>query len=614
MRILLLATAYNSLTQRVHVELAYRGHDVSIELALNDEVIIEAAQLYQPDLIIAPFLKRAIPEIIWRRYLCIIIHPGIKGDRGPSSLDWAIMNNAEKWGVTALQATAEMDAGDIWASVNFKMPPHSKGSIYRTEVAQAAIEAILQTIDRIKSRQFVPEPLDYRREDVKGSLRPYMKQGVRAIDWTSDKAATIVKKIRAADSHPGVLDTIYTQEYYLYGAHQEDSLKGHPGEIIAQQHGAICRATVDGAVWISHLKKKKQGHQSFFKLPAAMVLREHLKNVPELPWPRQVAATRKTYREIWYVEQNDVGYLHFNFYNGAMSTDQCHRLRAAYLKACTRPTKVIALMGGHDFWSNGIHLNVIEASENPADESWRNINAMNDLVHAILTTTSHLVIAAMQGNAAAGGVMLALAADKVYARRGIVLNPHYKRMGLYGSEYWTYSLPKRVGCQKALELTDNCMPMSTQVAKEIGLIDDCFENNPVSFRQRIKWIAQEIAQSPDYEQKLALKNEERVRDERFKPLTEYRKEELEQMKLNFYGPDKSYHTARHNFVYKISPLETPRHLAKHRQVGCHLDKCGIMASDNRVSGNSQLYLLGSFIALQNAAFNSGWLNVAKLFN
>src|SRR5919202_916931 len=604
MRILLLTTAYNSLTQRVHVELAYRGYDVSIELALNDEVMAEAVELYQPDLIIAPFLKKAIPETIWGRYLCIIIHPGIKGDRGPSSLDWAIMNNAEDWGVTALQATAEMDAGDIWSSVTFKMPPHSKSSVYRTEVAQAAIAAILETIERLNSRQFVPEPLDYSREDVKGCLRPHMKQEVRAIDWTSDSVSTIVKKIRAADSQPGVIDTIYGEDYYLYGAHEEDTLKGIPGEIIAQQHGAICRAAVDGAVWISHLKKKKRGNQSFFKLPAAMVLGDRLKNVTELPWYREVPSTCRTYKEICYEEKNNVGYLHFDFYNGAMSTDQCNRLRTAFLNVCTHPTKVIVLMGGHDFWSNGIHLNVIEAAENPAEESWRNINAMNDLVQAILTTTSHLVIAAMQGNAAAGGVMLALAADKVYARSGVVLNPHYKRMGLYGSEYWTYSLPKCVGHEKAIELTNNCMPMGTQVAKEIGLIDDFLDSNPASFRQWIRLIAEEMAQSPDYEWRLALKKEARLRDERFKPLEEYRKEELDQMKLNFYASDQGYHIARYNFVYKNSPSQTPLHLAKHRQLGCDLDKCTVVLPDTKVSQKRSFDLLESVRNLKKVAFDA----------
>jgi putative two-component system protein, hydrogenase maturation factor HypX/HoxX len=53
-------------------------------------------------------LKIAIPEQVWSRYICVIVHPGIKGDRGPSSLDWAIANRERTWGVTILQATAEL--------------------------------------------------------------------------------------------------------------------------------------------------------------------------------------------------------------------------------------------------------------------------------------------------------------------------------------------------------------------------------------------------------------------------------------------------------------------------------------------------------------------------
>ena len=56
------------------------------------------------------------------------------------------------------------------------------------------------------------------------------------------------------------------------------------------------------------------------------------------------------------------------------------------------------------------------------------------------------MVAALEGNAGAGGVLLALAADLVWTRPGVVLNPHYQGMGgLYGSEYWTYLLPRRVG-------------------------------------------------------------------------------------------------------------------------------------------------------------------------
>jgi putative two-component system hydrogenase maturation factor HypX/HoxX len=113
-------------------------------------------------------------------------------------------------------------------------------------------------------------------------------------------------------------------------------MRGSAGEIIAQRHGAICRATVDGAVWITHLKE--HGPESF-KLPAMQAL--------ERP------ATGST-----------------------RPRSQCRRLRAAYLSARSRrQTKVVVLQGGSDFFSNGIHLNVIDASVDPGAESWRNLHA-----------------------------------------------------------------------------------------------------------------------------------------------------------------------------------------------------------------------------------------------
>jgi len=67
--------------------------------------------------------------------------------------------------------------------------------------------------------------------------------------------------------------------------------------------------------------------------------------------------------------------------------------------------------------------------------------------------------------------MLALGADQVLLRAGVVLNPHYRTMGLFGSEYWTYVLPRRVGAQRATRLTEECLPVGAAEAVEIGLAD-----------------------------------------------------------------------------------------------------------------------------------------------
>jgi putative two-component system hydrogenase maturation factor HypX/HoxX len=79
-------------------------------------------------------------------------------------------------------------------------------------------------------------------------------------------------------------------------------------------------------------------------------------------------------------------------------------------------------------------------------------------------------------------------------------------------------------------------------------------------------MARAVAWAGDgFVQRLAAKNARRVLDEAQKPLAAYRAEELEHMKLNFYGFDSSYHVARQHFVAKVPHARTPLWLARHRR-------------------------------------------------
>jgi putative two-component system hydrogenase maturation factor HypX/HoxX len=374
----------------------------------------------------------------------------------------------------------------------------------------------------------------------------------------------ILRKIRAADGSPGVQDTLFGVPCYLYDAHAErQSEPAVPGTIIARRDGAVLRAVVDGGVWIGHAKRVDGALA--YKLPVALTFPAEVRALPASQVALDAPFDGTSYREINYEEKDAVGYLHFPFYNGAMSTAQCERLLAAYLFALARPTRVLVLMGGPDFWSNGIHLNVIEAAESPADESWRNINAIDDVMRAILETTDRVTVAAMQGNGGAGGVFMALAADQVWARRGVILNPHYKNMGnLYGSEYWTYLLPRRVKHGPPQAVMEQRLPLSAKAARELGLVDAVFGDDHADFVAAVRARAGALAVSPEIEGFIQRKRAARARDEVAKPLAAYRAEELGEMRRNFYGFDPSYHVARSHFVHKTPPSWTPRHLAVHR--------------------------------------------------
>ncbi|MEW5738216.1 MAG: hydrogenase maturation protein [Myxococcota bacterium] len=555
MRVLLLAHAFNSLTQRLWVELEARGHEVSLELDIADAVTLEAVQLFRPDVVVASFLKRAIPEAVWGAVPCLVVHPGPPGDRGPSSLDWAILEGKKEWGVTVLQANAVMDGGPVWAFRSFPMREARKSSLYRNEVTEAATEAVLEALEKLQAGARPEE-----QSEATARPRPMMKQMHRRIDWAKDDTQTVLRKVRASDSVPGVQDSLCGLDVYLFNASPDATRRGAPGALLGRKNGAVLGATVDGAVWLTHLKRAGQPGtpeaEAPFKLPAVDVLGEAGRALPELD---------EGWEPIHYQRDGDVGLLSFDFYNGAMSTSDCLRLRDAFLEAARQPTKVLVLLGGPDFWSNGIHLNAIEAAESPADESMRNIEAMDELCRAIIECTSQLTVAALQGNAGAGGCFLALAADVVLARDGVVLNPHYKNMGnLYGSEYWTYLLPRRVGVKEAEAITQQRLPLSAQEAKRRGLLDGCFPGPPARFVEEVKAYAAALAGEARFANRLEAKRAGRERDEAEKPLAKYREEELAKMRLNFYGFDPSYHVARFHFVHRLPHAWTPLHLARHR--------------------------------------------------
>ncbi|TQV89598.1 hydrogenase maturation protein [Aliikangiella coralliicola] len=556
MKILIFATSYNGLTQRIHRELLLSKHTVSFELSADEQDMLDAYINFEPDLIICPFLKHRIPQSVWSKIPCLVLHPGIIGDKGPSSLDWAITNNSNIWGATLLQANDVYDAGEVWGTKYFSVDENAcKSSVYRHSINHVAVSLIMEAVSNFKNNR---RPLlNFDDFPITGIERPLMKQSERKLDWQNESAATIVRKINAADSFPGVLDQIENESFYLFGALKEDKEhQSQPGEIIGCRDEAICRAAKDGVVWIKQLKRKTQQNQSEnFKLPATRLLKHQFSKVES-----------DVLNNIKVEIKGAVAYLHFNFYNGAFSTENCRELHVAF-KNLTRNAdiKVITLMGGSDFFSNGIHLNCIEAADCSAKESWLNINAINDLVECIIRCNNKLTVAALQNNAGAGGAILPLACDYVIARNGVVLNPHYKTMGLTGSEYWTYLLPKRVGQTKAKLLTEECLPLVASEAEAINLVDTVFPENKEDYLNELRQYCRELSNSEDYESLLISKSQLRVEEESKTPLQSYRDKELAEMKKIFDNPDSRYHRLRANFVRKVSCGKTPDRLI-HSQV------------------------------------------------
>ena len=531
MKILLLVTAFNSLSQAVYVKLK-EEHTVSVVLAINDEQMIQEVNDFKPELIFCPFLKAFIPPAIYETYPTYIFHPGPIGDRGPNALEYALLHHEKEWGVVILKANEEYDGGDIIASSDFTVRDTYKVSLYRQEI----IENSLKALDT-----FFNKP-----QEIKQILNPIHKRftkEMRAINWQEDNTQTIIDKINLSDSFPGVLDEIMGVECYLFGVRKEGRLKGEVKEVLAKRDGAICVGTLDGAVWITHLK---EAHK--FKLPATYVLKDKLAGIKEDRLPLLFDKSYDSFYEISYEPRDNVAYLCFNFHNGAMDSQQCIRLKYAfeYLK---EEFEVIVLVGGMDFFSNGIHLNILEDSKKRGEDGWSNINAMNDLIKSILEADEVVTVASLARNAGAGGVFMALACDYVVAKEDVVLNPHYKTLGLSGSEYHTYTMPKRIGEDMAEKLLDDALPISVDYAKKIKMIDEVYAKE--NYYEDLHSFTSSL-----YSQEFIWDKQDYI-DENKELMESCKKAELAKMYPEFWEKESEFHKLRHEFVYKVCPTKTP---------------------------------------------------------
>lgn len=547
MKILLLVSAFNGLTQRVWCDLQACGHDVGVEFAgtfASPADLTRAVERASPDLILCPFLKHRVPATVWQRRPTVIIHPGPPGDRGPSSLDHAILDGRHRWGVTALSAVEEMDAGPIWASSGFDLPaePIPKSALYNSLVADAAMECVDEVLRMVDAGE-TPVPADQYDRTVLGTGElPLLRRDNFRVDW-EQPAAEVARRIAAADGAPGAPATVNGSRYCLYDAVASVEETGfRPGTVIGHNTDAVAIACGRGTLWVGCAAVL--GVRRGTKLPASAVIDAHGTPVRDLP---------ESHAETVYERDDQVGYLTIRSYNGAMYTEQCRRIATAIGKALTEDTRVLVLRGTEHAFSNGIHLGMIDAAADPAEEAWENIRAIDQLCMTV-ADADQVTVAAYTASAGAGGAMMALCADVTLARSGVVLNPYYD-MGIFGSELHSWSLPARVGHEHADRLLAAKLPISATEAARIGMVAGVGPRDPAEFDDWLRTAATDLGEPALAERLLA--DRELLRP---MPLSYHETIELAEMAADLFEDRNGFVAARNAFLRKIAPGRTPGRL------------------------------------------------------
>lgn len=156
------------------------------------------------------FIVVAYGEIVKKEVLelpflgCINIHASLLPKyRGAAPMQRCLINGEKETGITIIEMTPKMDAGDIIAIEKIPVPFEMTHGELEKELCALAQEMILQVIEQFKNKSIKKTPQDHDQM----SLAPKISAQEEEIDWSLD-ATLLHNRIRALSPSPGAFCTL----------------------------------------------------------------------------------------------------------------------------------------------------------------------------------------------------------------------------------------------------------------------------------------------------------------------------------------------------------------------------------------------------------------------
>lgn len=174
-----------------------------IPVVQPEKIIDYAAEIKKlmPDLIISAAYGQMIPEEILTipERGCINVHPSLLPLwRGPSPIQYAILNGDKKAGVTVMKMTNKMDAGPVISQKETEVSDRETFQELHDKLASLGSELLIETLPKMFSGKVCLQPQD----DTKATYSKILKKEDGEIDWQKP-AEVLARQIRAFSSWPG---------------------------------------------------------------------------------------------------------------------------------------------------------------------------------------------------------------------------------------------------------------------------------------------------------------------------------------------------------------------------------------------------------------------------
>ncbi len=240
-----------------------KGLPVHQPASFKDPAVLDEIRALDADLCVMAFVTIFVPEAARDipTHGSICFHPSLLPlYRGPSSINWPIIDGATKTGLTIFYPDDGLDEGDILLQKEIEIgPDDTLGTIYFNKIFQLGVDAMLEAVDFIAAGN-APRSV---QDSSKASYQSWCKREHAEIDW-SKPVDEVYNLIRGTNPQPGAWTTCGGKTLQIFDSAKLSNRAGAPGEITAVGEEGITVAAQGGAILVKRVRPEGEG-----KMPAA---------------------------------------------------------------------------------------------------------------------------------------------------------------------------------------------------------------------------------------------------------------------------------------------------------------------------------------------------------
>ena len=222
------------------------------------------------DLCVMAFVTDIVPDEILEapRFGTIQYHPSLLPEhRGPSSINWPIIQGKSKTGLTVFWPDKGLDTGPILLQKEFEITKtDTLGSVYFGKLYPAGVEAMVEAVEMVKNGTAPKIEQDHSKATYEG----WCRSSDVMIDWNSP-GVEIYNLIRGSDPSPGA-NTLWNQKsIYLFSTSFESSNHDNPpGTVTKISDESFSLSVSGGIITIGRVKVDREA-----KIMAADFVKSH---------------------------------------------------------------------------------------------------------------------------------------------------------------------------------------------------------------------------------------------------------------------------------------------------------------------------------------------------